>query len=66
MNTVSRKTGEGRVEFSRTWGPDFDQKGGEGGKRTGGAGLFVRGNYKYYIDNNSGTVSNINLYKPKI
>ena len=30
-NPVSRTTGEGRAEFFRTWGPDFDQKGGGGG-----------------------------------
>ena len=42
----------GRAKFLRTWGPDFDQKGGgrgEGGKGTGGAGLFVCGNYKYFL-----------------
>ena len=36
VNTaVSRITGEGRAEFLRTWGPDFDQKGGGrgGGRR---------------------------------
>ena len=25
VNPVSRITGEGRAEFLRTWGPDFDQ-----------------------------------------
>ena len=53
VNTVSRITGEGRAEFLRTWGPDFDQKGaggGEGGEGTGGAGQFVRGNHKYMSD----------------
>ena len=48
-NPVSRITGEGRAEFLRTWGPDFDQKGGGRGGRgggTGGAAQFVRGNYK--------------------
>ena len=38
VNPVSRISGEGRAEFSRTWGPDFDQKGaggGEGGGRDG-------------------------------
>ena len=39
VNTaVSRMTDEGRAEFLRTWGPDFDQKGGgrgEGGGRDG-------------------------------
>ena len=53
VNPVSRISGEGMAEFLRTWGPDFDQKGGreggEGGKGTGGAGLFVRGNYKYFV-----------------
>ena len=39
VNTVSRITGEGRAEFLRTWGPDFDQKGdGRGG---GGAEVFM-------------------------
>ena len=46
VNPVSRITGEGRAEFSRTWGPDFGQKvpagGGEGGEGTGGAAQFVR------------------------
>ena len=28
MNPVSRISGEGRAEFLRTWGPDFDQTGG--------------------------------------
>ena len=33
VNPVSRISGEGRAKFSRTWGPDFDQKGGgRGGK----------------------------------
>ena len=27
VNPVSRITGEGRAECSRTWGPGFDQKG---------------------------------------
>ena len=31
---VSRITGEGRMEFWRTWGPGFDQKGA--GVGTGG------------------------------
>ena len=34
VNPVSRITGEGRAEFLRTWGSDFDQKGG----REGGVG----------------------------
>ena len=49
VHTVSRITGEGRAEFLRTWGPDFDQKGageGEGAEGTSGAGQFVRGNSK--------------------
>ena len=29
VNPVSRISGKGRAEFFRTWGPDFDQKGGE-------------------------------------
>ena len=36
MNPVSRKTGEGRAEFLRTWGPGFDQKGGGLGGKGGG------------------------------
>ena len=33
VNPVCRITGEGRAEFLRTWGPDFDQKGsGRGGR----------------------------------
>ena len=35
MNPLSRITGEGRAEILRTWGPDFDQK---GGGRGGGGG----------------------------
>ena len=31
MNPVSRISGEGKPEFLRTSGPDFDQKGGGGG-----------------------------------
>ena len=31
VNPVSRITGEGREEFSRTWGPGFDQVGAGGG-----------------------------------
>ena len=39
MNPVSRITGEGRAEFLRTWGPDFDQKGdGRGGGGKGQVG----------------------------
>ena len=30
VNPVSRTTGEGRAEILRTWGADFDQKGGGG------------------------------------
>ena len=40
VNPVSRITGEGRAEFSRTWGSDFDQK--RGGR--GGAGSLRRCN----------------------
>ena len=43
---VGRITGEGRVEFLRTRGPGVDQKGAGGGRGTGGASQFVRGNYK--------------------
>ena len=33
VNPVSRISGEGRAEFLRTWGPNFDRKrGGRGGK----------------------------------
>ena len=35
VNPVSRVSGEGRAEFLRTRGPDFDQK---GGGREGGGG----------------------------
>ena len=35
---VRRITGEGRAEFLRTWGPDFDQKGSGRGGRGGRAG----------------------------
>ena len=38
VNPVSRISGEGRAEFSTTWGPDFDQKGGGRGERGGGDG----------------------------
>ena len=40
VNPVSRIAGEGRAEFLRTWGPDFDQEGARG--ETGGAAQFVR------------------------
>ena len=42
---VSRITGEGRAEFLRTWGADFDQKGAGVGGGAGGAAQFVPGNY---------------------
>ena len=29
VNPVSRTTGEGRAEFSRAWGPGFEQEGAE-------------------------------------
>ena len=48
VNTVSRITGDGRAEFLRTCGGLILIKrvagGGEGGKGTGVAGQFVRGN----------------------
>ena len=51
VNPVSRITGEGRGEFSRTWGAGFDKKragvGGTGGG-TGGAAQLVRGNSKSF------------------
>ena len=37
MNLASRISGEGRAEFLRTWGPDFDQKGGGMGGKGGRA-----------------------------
>ena len=37
VNLVSRISGEGRAEFLRTWGPDFDQKGGGRGGKGGRA-----------------------------
>ena len=47
VNPVTCKTGGGRVEFLRTCGADFDQKGaGVGG--TGEAAQFVRGNHTSY------------------
>ena len=55
VNPVSRISGEGRAEFLRTWGPDFDQKGGgrgEGGGRgrVGQVNLCVETiNPSYYI-----------------
>ena len=51
VNPLRRMTGEGRVEFLRTWGPGFDQKErGEGGGRGGasGAAHSVRGNRDPY------------------
>ena len=38
VNPVSRITGEGRAEFLRTWGPEFDQKGAGRGGGGGGDG----------------------------
>ena len=38
MTPVSRITGEGRAEFFRTWGPNFDQKGAGGGEGGRGGG----------------------------
>ena len=42
VNPVSRITGEGREEFIRTWGPDFDQNGAGGGGKGWGAGAKGR------------------------
>ena len=39
VNPVCRITGEGRAEFLRTWGPDFYQKGGEGGRDRWGSSV---------------------------
>ena len=63
VNPVSRISGEGRAEFSRTWGTDFDQKGGGrggGGEGTGGAGLFVR---YYYNICTTLTLSRVRCYR---
>ena len=38
VNPVSRIAGERRAEFLRTWGPDFDQRGGGRGGEGGGDG----------------------------
>ena len=50
VNLVSRITGEGGAEFSRTWGGGFDQKraGLEGGGGGGKAGGFVHVSYKSF------------------
>ena len=40
VNPVSRISGEGRAEFLRTWGPDFDQKGG--GRAGGGENPLLK------------------------
>ena len=51
VNPVSRITGEGRVEFLRTWGPGLDQEGAVGGGGGGGTGRvaqFVRENCKLF------------------
>ena len=32
---VSGRTGEGRAEFLRAWGPEFEQEGAAGGGRDG-------------------------------
>ena len=57
VNPVSRISGEGRAEFLRTWGPDFDQKGGGrgGGSRGDGWGRSICAIYITYI----GTASSI-------
>ena len=47
VNPVRRITGEGRVEFVRTWEPDFDKNTGRG-RGTGGAAQSMRGNYKSF------------------
>ena len=45
VNAVSRITGEGRAEFQRARGPDFDQRGrGEGEGGDSWAAQFVGGN----------------------
>ena len=41
VNPVSQITGEGRAEFSRTWGPGFDQEGARGGGGGGELNLYV-------------------------
>ena len=46
VNPGSRVTGEGRAEFSRAWGPGFEQEGAGRGGGAGGAIQSVRGNYK--------------------
>ena len=56
VNPVSRISGEARAEFLRTWGPDFDQKGGgRGGKggraRVGQVYLCVETINKYIYAN---------------
>ena len=45
MSPVSQISGEGKEEFSRKWGPGFDQE-GRGG--TGRAAQSVGEKYKYY------------------
>ena len=53
VNTVvSRITGEGRAEFLRTWGPDFDQK---GGGRGGRGKIYTRCERRRYVDYVPGT-----------
>ena len=47
VNPVSRITGEGKAEFSRTWRPGFEQERAGGGE-TGGVAQSVCGNYKSY------------------
>ena len=48
VNLVSRISGEGRAEFLRTWGPDFDQKraGLEGGRGRVGQNNII---YRIYM-----------------
>ena len=49
---VSSIPGEGSADFSRAWGPEFEQEGAGGGGggegETGGATPSVRGNYKSF------------------
>ena len=69
VNPVSRKAGEGRAEFLRTWGPDFDQQvGGRWERRgaTGGAAQFVRGNYESFKGINLTVLEKKYIYKYQV